>query len=180
MASVTSLSDEDIRLLYDLKTTCFLEGYSCRLPAENVTVTALDQISYFLDEISYWDLSSESADLFKVSKRYCSACLDDPYSSYCYSCDHGYSGADHYVIRKNGEILFQDISIIYYSDVKKEYEARGLNTSTEESDNSLTNIIQSKLDLSDSIESLLIITSSIILLFFVSFILKKFIFFFKE
>lgn len=38
---------------------------------------------------------------------------------------------------------------------KKEYEARGLNTSTEESDNSLINIIQSKLDLSDITSALL-------------------------
>lgn len=180
MATVTSLSDEDIRLLYDLKTTCFLDGYSCYLPAEGVTVTALDQISYFLGEISYWDLSSESADLFTVSKENCSYCATDPYGSYCRSCGYGYAGRDHFAVRKDGVWLYSDITFIYYSDVKKEYEARGLNVSTEETENSLINIIQSKLDLSDSTEALLIITSSIILLFFVSLILKKFIFFFGK
>ena len=46
MATVTSLSDEDIRLLYDLKTTCFLDGYSCHLSNDNFTVTAPEQLSY--------------------------------------------------------------------------------------------------------------------------------------
>lgn len=181
MASVTSLSDEDLILLHDLKTTCFLDGYSCRLRGDGGTVVALDQLSYWLGEITYSELSPESAALFKMKIYYCGCCTTGTCSSSivysCSFCDEPYySSNDYFTLYKDGSFLYT----FAYSDVKKEYEARGLNTSTEESDNSLTNIIQSKLDLSDSIESVLIITSSIILLFFVSFILKKFIFFFKE
>ena len=182
MVSVTSLSDNDLTLLYDLKTTCFTDGFSCHLTNDSFTVTAPGQLSYWLGEITYSELSSESASLFKTKVYYCDCCATGNCSSSitlsCRQCDEPYYNSnDYFTLYKNGSILY---SFISYSDVEKEYEARGLNTSTEESDNSLTNIIQSKLDLSDSIESLLIITSSIILLFFVSFILKKFIFFFKE
>lgn len=182
MASVTSLSDEELILLYDLKTTCLTDGYSCTLSNDNFTVTAPEQVSYWLKEITYSELSPESAALFKTKVYYCNCCATGNCSSSiilsCRQCDEPYYNSnDYFTLYKNGSSLY---SFISYSDVKKEYEARGLNTSTEESDNSLTNIIQSKLDLGDSTEALLIITSSIILLFFVSLILKKFIFFFKE
>ena len=182
MASVTSLSDEDLILLHDLKTTCFLDGYSCHLSNDNFTVTEPEQLSYWLGEITYSELSPESATLFKSKVYHCDCCTTGTCSSsISYSCSYCdepyYSSNDYFTLYKDGSSLY---SFVSYSDVKKEYEARGLNTSTEESDNSLTNIIQSKLDLGDSTEALLIITSSIILLFFVSLILKKFIFFFKE
>ena len=170
MVSVTSLSDNDLTLLYDLKTTCFTDGFSCHLTNDSFTVTAPEQLSYWLGEITYSELSSESASLFKTKVYYCDCCATGNCSSSitlsCRQCDEPYYNSnDYFTLYKNGSILY---SFISYSDVEKEYEARGLNTSTEEYDNSLTNIIQSKIDLSDSIESLLIITSSIILLFFVS------------
>lgn len=182
MATVTPLSDEDIRLLYDLKTTCFLDGYSCRLSNDNFIVTEPEQLSYWLGEITYSELSPESAALFKSKVYYCDCCTTGTCSSSisysCSACDEPYYNSnDYFTLYKDGNSLY---SFISYSDVKKEYEARGLNVSTEETENSLTNIIQSKLDLSDSTEALLIITSSIILLFFVSLILKKFIFFFGK
>ena len=155
MASVTSLSDEDLTLLYDLNTTCFTDGYTCHLPAEDVTVTAPDQLLFFWDKISYSDLSPESAAGFKVHKEHCDACTVDGYGYHCDLCHAGYIGADHYSVFKDGKLLFLDINLIYYHEVKEEYEARGLNTSTEEIDNSLTNIIQSKLDLGDITYALL-------------------------
>lgn len=157
MVSVTSLSDNDLTLLYDLKTTCFTDGFSCHLTNDSFTVTAPEQLSYWLGEITYSELSSESASLFKTKVYYCDCCATGNCSSSitlsCRQCDEPYYNSnDYFTLYKNGSILY---SFISYSDVEKEYEARGLNTSTEESDNSLTNIIQSKLDLSDIISALL-------------------------
>ena len=156
MVSVTSLSDNDLTLLYDLKTTCFTDGFSCHLTNDSFTVTAPEQLSYWLGEITYSELSSESASLFKTKVYYCDCCATGNCSSSitlsCRQCDEPYYNSnDYFTLYKNGSILY---SFISYSDVEKEYEARGLNTSTEESDNSLTNIIQSKLDLSDIISAL--------------------------
>lgn len=157
MVSVTSLSDNDLTLLYDLKTTCFTDGFSCHLTNDSFTVTAPEQLSYWLGEITYSELSSESASLFKTKVYYCDCCATGNCSSSitlsCRQCDEPYYNSnDYFTLYKNGSILY---SFISYSDVEKEYEARGLNTSTEESDNSLTNIIQSKLDLSDITSALL-------------------------
>lgn len=157
MVSVTSLSDNDLTLLYDLKTTCFTDGFSCHLTNDSFTVTAPEQLSYWLGEITYSELSSESASLFKTKVYYCDCCATGNCSSSitlsCRQCDEPYYNSnDYFTLYKNGSILY---SFISYSDVEKEYEARGLNTSTEESDNSLTNIIQPKLDLSDITSALL-------------------------
>ncbi len=157
MASVTSLSDENLILLHDLKTTCFLDGYSCHLSNDNFTVTEPEQLSYWLKEITYSELSPESATLFKSKVYHCDCCTTGTCSSSisysCSACDEPYySSNDYFTLYKDGSSLY---SFVSYSDVKKEYEARGLNTSTEESDNSLTNIIQSKLDLSDITSALL-------------------------
>lgn len=157
MVSVTSLSDNDLTLLYDLKTTCFTDGFSCHLTNDSFTVTAPEQLSYWLGEITYSELSSESASLFKTKVYYCDCCATGNCSSSitlsCRQCDEPYYNSnDYFTLYKNGSILY---SFISYSDVEKEYEARGLNTSTEEYDNSLTNIIQSKIDLSDITSALL-------------------------
>ncbi len=94
---------------------------------------------------------------------------------------------DFYNLNKGFSAQSSDFSFLgafNYDDIVSEAVSRNLieppKTEIEETENSLTNIIQSKLDLSDSTEALLIITSSIILLFFVSLILKKFIFFFGK
>lgn len=157
MVSVTSLSDNDLTLLYDLKTTCFTDGFSCHLTNDSFTVTAPEQLSYWLGEITYSELSSESASLFKTKVYYCDCCATGNCSSSitlsCRQCDEPYYNSnDYFTLYKNGSILY---SFISYSDVEKEYEARGLNTSTEEYDNSLINIIQSKIDLSDITSALL-------------------------
>ena len=143
MASVTSLSDEDLILLYDLKTTCLTDGYSCTLSNDNFTVTAPEQLSYWLKEITYSELSPESAALFKTKVYYCDCCATGNCSSSitlsCRQCDEPYYNSnDYFTLYKNGSILY---SFISHSDVKKEYEARGLNTSTEEENRTIFDIV---------------------------------------
>lgn len=143
MATVTSLSDEDIRLLYDLKTTCFLDGYSCHLSNDNFTVTAPEQLSYWLKEITYSELSPESAALFKSKVYHCGCCTTGTCSSsISYSCSYCdepyYSSNDYFTLYKDGKSLY---SFISYSDVKKEYEARGLNVSMEEENKTIFDIL---------------------------------------
>lgn len=71
-----------------------------------------------------------------------------------------------------------------YDDIVSEAISRNLieppNIETEETENKLTNIIQSKLNMEDVFDSIFIITSSIILFFFMSKILMKFISFFEK
>ena len=182
MSSVSSISDEDLILLHDLKTTCFKDGYSCHLSNDDFTVTSPDQLSYWLGEITYSELSPESAALFSMKVYYCNCCVSGScLSSTSYSCSRCekpyYDSNDYFSLYKNDSALY---SFVSYSDIKKEYESRGLNNLIENTDNSLTNIIRSKLNMEDIFDSIFIITSSIILLFFISKILMKFISFFEK
>lgn len=121
MVSVTSLSDNDLTLLYDLKTTCFTDGFSCHLTNDSFTVTAPEQLSYWLGEITYSELSSESASLFKTKVYYCDCCATGNCSSSitlsCRQCDEPYYNSnDYFTLYKNGSILY---SFISYSDIEK-------------------------------------------------------------
>lgn len=166
MASLTSISDEDLILLHDLKTTCLTDGYSCTLSNDNFTVTAPEQLSYWLKEITYSELSPESAALFKTKVYYCGCCTTGTCSSsISYSCSYCdepyYSSNDYFTLYKDGSSLY---SFVSYSDVKKEYEARGLNTSTEEENRTIFDIV----DFSSIYNSVLFI-SVVLFSIFVSF-----------
>lgn len=115
MASVTSLSDENLILLHDLKTTCFLDGYSCHLSNDNFTVTEPEQLSYWLKEITYSELSPESATLFKSEVYHCDCCTTGTCSSSisysCSACDEPYySSNDYFTLYKDGSSLYSFVS----------------------------------------------------------------------